>query len=90
MERDHFFHSLVFLFEPNQVFLAVAILLLLIGGGGKQEGLAEFNQKLHWWKGTGEQAQPDLLFPDTEKTAVRCLRLLPACFACCWSWLLLV
>lgn len=29
-----FFHSLVFLLEPNQVFLAAAILLLLIGVGG--------------------------------------------------------
>lgn len=47
--KEHaFFHSLVFLLEPNQVFLAVAILLLLIDGGGNQEGLAEFNQKLRW------------------------------------------
>lgn len=34
-EKGHAFcHSLVLLLEPNQVFLAVAILLLLIGGGG--------------------------------------------------------
>jgi len=75
---DSLFHSLIFLLEPNQVFLTLAILPFLVDGRGKQEGLAEFKQKIALMKRAQEILLQTGRIPQVSED-LRCVSSIPAC-----------